>query len=169
MFYDKFKALCVERGISVNKAATEIGLSNSTPTKWKKTGATPDSTTITKVASYFEVPIYSLMDNITFGSSMEEIFDEESKRLGTPIEELKDTFLRRYGSTKTLSKESIAEYFDSVYKKAPTPEGERKPTDDEIKFALFGGNGDITDAMYDEVKRFAQMVKLREEEEKKKE
>ena len=54
-------------------------------------------------------------------------------------------------------------------KKAPTPEGERKVSDNDIKFALFGGDGEITDAMYDEVKRFAQMVKLREEAEKKKE
>lgn len=54
-------------------------------------------------------------------------------------------------------------------KKAPTPEGERTVSDDDIKFALFGGDGEITDAMYDEVKRFAQMVKLREEAEKKKE
>ena len=53
--------------------------------------------------------------------------------------------------------------------KAPTPEGERKVSDNDIKFALFGGDGEITDAMYDEVKRFAQMVKLREEAEKKKE
>ena len=58
---------------------------------------------------------------------------------------------------------------DGEKEKAPTPEGERKATDEEIKFALFGGDGDITDAMYDEVKRFAQMVKLREEAEKKKE
>lgn len=53
--------------------------------------------------------------------------------------------------------------------KAPTPEGERNISDDDIKFALFGGDGEITDAMYEEVKRFAQMVKLREEAEKKKE
>ena len=53
-------------------------------------------------------------------------------------------------------------------KKAPT-DGERIVSDDDIKFALFGGDGEITDAMYDEVKRFAQMVKLREEAEKKKE
>ena len=53
-------------------------------------------------------------------------------------------------------------------KKAPTPEGERTVSDDDIKFALFGGDGDITDAMFDEVKRFAQMVKLREEAEKEK-
>jgi transcriptional regulator with XRE-family HTH domain len=51
-------------------------------------------------------------------------------------------------------------------KKAPTGEGEREVSDDDIKFALFGGDGEITDAMYDEVKRFAHMVKLREEAEK---
>ena len=39
----------------------------------------------------------------------------------------------------------------------------RRPvTDEDIKFALFGGDGDITDAMYDEVKRFAAFIKLRE-------
>lgn len=52
-------------------------------------------------------------------------------------------------------------------KKAPT-DGERSINDDDIKFALFGGDGEITDAMYEEVKRFAQMVKLREEAEKEK-
>ena len=35
-------------------------------------------------------------------------------------------------------------------------------SDDDIKFALFGGDGEITDAMYDEVKRFAAYIKQRE-------
>lgn len=78
-------------------------------------------------------------------------------------------------SAETLAK--IATYFKVSVdfllgvetKKAPTDKGERTVSDDDIKFALFGGDGDITDAMYDEVKRFAQMVKLREEAEKKKE
>lgn len=85
---------------------------------------------------------------------------------------------KRTGATpngETLNK--IAEYFGvstdyllgQETEKAPTPEGERPVSDDDIKFALFGGDGEITDAMYDEVKRFAQMVKLREEAEKKKE
>lgn len=52
-------------------------------------------------------------------------------------------------------------------KKAPTTSGERSVSDDEIKFALFGGDGEITDAMYDEVKRFAAFVKQREAEKKK--
>lgn len=64
---------------------------------------------------------------------------------------------------------SIEEIMTGKTNKAPTPEGERPVSDDEIKFALFGGDGEITDAMFEEVKRFAQMVKLREEAEKKKE
>lgn len=32
-------------------------------------------------------------------------------------------------------------------------------TDDDIKFALFGGDGKITDEMFNEVKTFAQFVK----------
>ena len=83
------------------------------------------------------------------------------------------------GRTKTLSAQNLAkisDYFGVTTDylltgekgKAPTDEGERTVSDDDIKFALFGGNGEITDAMYDEVKRFAQMVKLREEAEKEK-
>ena len=34
-------------------------------------------------------------------------------------------------------------------------------SDEEIKFALFGGDGEITDAMYEEVRRFAAFVKER--------
>ena len=45
---------------------------------------------------------------------------------------------------------------------APTVSGERTVSDDDIKFALFGGDGEITDEMYDEVKRFAAYIKQRE-------
>ena len=45
----------------------------------------------------------------------------------------------------------------------------RPVNDDDIKFALFGGSGEITDAMYREVKEFAALVKLREDMRKKKE
>ena len=38
-----------------------------------------------------------------------------------------------------------------------------KPSDDEIKFALWGGTEGITDEMYEEVKQFAEMVRLREQ------
>ena len=54
-------------------------------------------------------------------------------------------------------------------KTAPTETGERSVSDEEIKFALFGGSGDITDAMYQEVKEFAALIKLREDMKKSKE
>ena len=38
----------------------------------------------------------------------------------------------------------------------------RAVSDAEIKFALFGGDGEITDAMFDEVKQFAAFIKQRE-------
>ena len=48
--------------------------------------------------------------------------------------------------------------------------GQEKPkpkvTDDDIKFALFGGDGEITDAMFEEVKQFAAFVRQREAEKK---
>jgi len=45
-------------------------------------------------------------------------------------------------------------------KKAPTGKGERPVSEDDIKFALFNGDVDeITDEMYEDVKRFAQFIK----------
>lgn len=81
------------------------------------------------------------------------------------------------GRTKRLSAENIAKvsaYFGvtSDYllgnesKKAPTVNGEHTVSDNDIKFALFGGDGEITDEMYDEVKRFAAYVKQREADKK---
>ena len=82
------------------------------------------------------------------------------------------------GRTKRLSAENIAKisaYFGvtSDYLlgnrniKAPTEVGERSVSDDEIKFALFGGDGDITDAMYERVKQFAAFIKQEEADKKK--
>lgn len=66
MFYDKFKALCDSAGISCNKAALTMGLSNATPTKWKKTGATPDGSTVAKLTAYFGVPTDFLLERPPF-------------------------------------------------------------------------------------------------------
>ena len=52
-------------------------------------------------------------------------------------------------------------------KKAPAENDKREINDDDIKFALFGGDGEITDAMYDEVRQFAAFVKSREAQKKK--
>lgn len=116
MFFDRFRQLCDENGISIYKAATEIGLNRAAANKWKA-GSIPNGQTLTKLADYFGVTNDYLLGK-----------DNE---------------------------------------KAPTETGERSISDDDIKFALFGGDGDITDAMYDEVRNFAAYVKQREANKKK--
>ena len=110
MFFNRFKQLCDERGISVYFACTDIGLNRSAVNKWKA-GGKPNGNTAAKLAAYFGVTTDYLL-----GQSDE--------------------------------------------RRAPA----EKPTitDDDIKFALFGGDGEITDAMYEEVKQFAAFLKQRE-------
>ena len=110
MFFNRFKALCDERGISVYRACEAIGLNRSAVAKWKA-GGKPNGSTAGKLADYFGVTTdYLLGKN-----------DEK-----TPADP------------------------------------QRAVSDDDIKFALFGGDGEITDAMYEEVKKFAAYVKQRE-------
>ena len=107
MFYDVYTELCRQKGISRSRAAAEMGLSNSTATKWKKTGATPSGETMAKIAAYF-------------GVSVDDLLKQE----------------------KDLAPKS-------------------KVTDDDIKFALFGG-GPVSDAQYEEVKQFVRFIKERD-------
>lgn len=78
---------------------------------------------------------------------------------------------KRQPDYETLLK--LGEYFGVTVdyllgaEKAPTKEGERSVSDDDIKFALFGGDGEITDAMFEEVRQFAEFVKNREAQKKK--
>ena len=110
MFFNRFKALCDERNISVYFACTEIGLNRSAVNKWKA-GGKPNGTTAAKTAEYF-------------GVTTDYLLEQTDER----------------GSTDSL----------------------RPISDEDIKFALFGGSGEITDAMYEEVKQFAAFVKQRE-------
>lgn len=106
MFFNRFKELCDQRGISVYRACTDIGLNRSAVAKWKA-GGQPNGSTAAKLAAYF-------------GVTTDYLLCQEDTRRGA--------------------------------------------SDEEIKFALFGGDGEITDAMYDEVKKFAAFVKQREAE-----
>lgn len=116
MFYDRFVALCSQRGVTPSRAAVDAGLSKSTVTKWKNDPtARPTGNVIEKLTRYFDIPVAELL-----------------------------------GENPAYSQE-----------------GKRIITDEEIKFALFGGSGEITDEMYEEVRNFAAFVKQRENQRKK--
>ena len=132
MFFDIFKKLCAERGITPTRASVEIGFSKGSVSYWRKkhsegVDAKPDTYTAQKIADFFGVSVDYLLG-----------------RTDDPAE-------------------SDAE------NGTPAATGLRPISDDEIKFALFGGEGEITDAMLDEVRSFAAYVKRREEEKGKKE
>lgn len=124
MFYDKFKMLCDQKGVSCNKATTEMGLSNSTATKWKKTGATPDSSTLAKISKYFgvsmeyllgekmELPISDkVVDILVKASDTKKAPTQEGERELTD-REIKAAFLG--GLADGLSDEAIDRYWNDA-------------------------------------------------------
>ena len=62
MFYDQLQQLCKEKGISMTKLVTDIGMSKSAVTYWRKTDTTPKAEIVQKIADYFEVPVISFFE-----------------------------------------------------------------------------------------------------------
>lgn len=85
MFYDIFKQLCEDKGITPTKASVEIGFSKGSVSYWKKrynegNDAKPDSYTAAKIADYFGVSVDYLLgrtddpvDYDTNGDALAEI------------------------------------------------------------------------------------------------
>ena len=87
---------------------------------------------------------------------------------------LTDLKMGRRTGVSAATAQKIAAYFGVTVgyllgeetENAPAGDGKRAVTDEDIKFALFGGDGEITDEMYEEVKRFAAYIKQRGQESK---
>lgn len=103
MFFDIFCELCACNGISPNKAAIEIGLSNSITTKWKKTGATPGGDTLHKIAAYFGVSTDYLLGK-----------EKMPTKDGEHVVDLSDVDIAFYGDYKELSEDDQATIRDMV-------------------------------------------------------
>lgn len=63
---------------------------------------------------------------------------------------------------------SVSELLGEETEKAPAETSRRDVSDEDIMFALFGGDSEITEEMYEEVKGFAAFVKQREAAKRKK-
>lgn len=110
MFYDILEKLCASKGKSVFAVTSELNITPSTVSYWKKKGASPKGETLSKIASYFSVTTDYLLSG-----------------------------------KEATSKPAV--------------------TDDDIKFALFGTDGEVTDEMFEEVKRFADYLKEKKKKE----
>ena len=175
-FYDRYAELCKGVGETPNSVARILGISSGSITSWKN-GTEPRYTTIAKIAAYFGVSPDYLLSGLHRNKRMSYAIgvvavtagtkEEIEKAAAELIEENYRILYKNETAVVAAEKDSEAtqEQIDaivSIYaKKAPT-NGERSVSDDDIKFALFGGDCEITDEMYDEVKRFAAYIKQRE-------
>lgn len=63
MFYDKFAALCKQKGVSVSRAAIESGISKSLVTKWKTNKVdVPSPEVLQKLSTYFNMTVSALLE-----------------------------------------------------------------------------------------------------------
>jgi hypothetical protein len=155
--YKTIISLCESRGISGYRMCKEIGIQPSILTDLKmgrKEGLS--SKNADKIARFFGVPVGYLLGTVTLNDDGCSFSDGSGFGGGSGSGAGLGNGTG-YGGPMPIKRN----------KKAPTSHGERSVSDDDIKFALFGGDGDITDAMYDEVRKFAAFVKQREADKKK--
>lgn len=57
MFAEVFQRLCGQKGVSVTKVATDIGIAPTTAYDWIRSDAKPRMATLKKVADYFGVDV----------------------------------------------------------------------------------------------------------------
>lgn len=62
MFYDRFEALCFDKGVKPGRACIEMGLSRSLAAKWKATKTEkPSAEVLEKMANYFGMSIEGIL------------------------------------------------------------------------------------------------------------
>lgn len=167
IFYDVFSMLCKKKGESESKAVegNDVQLNRSAVVKWKK-GSTPEMATIQKLAAHFsvstdyligtdlaaqlDVALFKVQDNLRLWSAKLDFADNDEQRAEAEKE------IKQLTEEQERLKAEISEN-----KKAPAQEGERKPDIEDIKLALFGGDGEVTDEMWEEALFAAEMIKAR--------
>ena len=62
MFFDRFEALCREKGVRTGTACQEMGVSRSLAAKWKSTGTEkPSAEVLEKMSAYFGMSIDEIL------------------------------------------------------------------------------------------------------------
>ena len=180
-FYDNFIKLCKERDVYPSHVALAIGLTSASPTYWKR-GAVPKADTVQKLADYFGVTVDYLLNGsccvsvtaytngicVYEGNSKQEIEDkiQEKEHGSFKIVFRSPSVAITVDNDSNASEEQINSII-SIYNPETSYSNEQAVRDKGLKFALWGGADEITDEMLDEVRRFAEFVRQREEAKKK--
>ncbi len=197
MFYDRFLSLCRQRGESPSRAAANAGLSKATVSKWKQDGAAcPSGSAIAKLTRYFGVSVSELLGSDADEAQVRPAAPVPESTQTMSFYDQFTALCRQRGESPSrvavnagLSKSTVTKWKQdpaarptgaalaklTAYFGIPTSQllGEeprsRAAAEEELKFALFGGSGEITDEMFEEVRHFAAFVKEREAAKRRKE
>lgn len=76
ILYQRIKELCAERGISINKLESDLGVGYSSIQKWKNT-TSPSMDKIIKVATYFNVSVDYLLGRTDVKTPITELLGDD--------------------------------------------------------------------------------------------
>ena len=183
MFYENFVALCQARGESPSRVAQNAGLSRAAASSWKQNpSARPTAAALEKLAAYLGVSPADLLEDAPHPAPQPSGFYPHfcalcRSRGVSPSRAAEDAGISKSAVSKwkrepdtvpsgtVLAK--LSAYFglptSQILGEPPAP----TPTDEALKFALFGGAQDITPEMFEEVRSFAHFVLEREQKKKK--
>ena len=177
--YERIMSLCKDKGVSGSRMCLDLGLSKSTLSDMKSGRKKGLSTSnAQKIANYLGVSVDYLLGvkpsewcsrfRNQLSKHLEYANREDVLASCADIQELwsiaegnSDISFDKACEIADILGVSIDYLLGKENNKAPAESSKRSVNDDDIKFALFGGDGEITDEMYDEVKRFAEFVKQR--------
>ncbi len=163
MFFDIFKRLCEEKGITPTKASQEIGFSKGSVSYWKKKwvqgeDAKPDSYTAAKIADFFGVSVDYLLgrtdDPIDYNAD------------GDALAEIPLTYVEAAGGDMKKARAIMLAAERDAQREAAMRSGKMgrfSPQDAELIFALWGDTDDIDEKDLEDVKRFAAFIKERKQ------
>ena len=184
--YNGISVLCNEKGVTPSRMCLDIGLSKSLITEIKA-GRTKQLSAFTaaKISDYFSIPTDFLLERPPFdcwdlinedriGLLRSTGFDSTDLDLtwgidiDNPDAASMHDFITFISQTidfvaATEGGNWVVELKQAFQKKekAPAPEGERKVSDEDIKFAIWGDTSNITDDDLEDVKRYAAFIRER--------
>lgn len=104
MFFETFSELCSRNNISTYKVCTQIGLNRSAVNKWKA-GGTPNASTLTELARYFDVTVDFLL-----GKTHENADPSNDLQLSKSMAE----HLKKYSMLNEMGQKKVNEYIDDL-------------------------------------------------------
>ena len=88
MLFDKIKALCEKKGVSVWKLEKDLGFSNRSVSKWNE--SEPGIRKVQKVADYLGVAIEDLLEQGVRGTELKTVSIDSKERIFLDGEEIQN-------------------------------------------------------------------------------